>query len=71
MYILFLITSIFLLLYLFSYPFIVKKYKSPLKLSDNNLAFYISFNPNNKKNIKGKLSVCRPISYIIEFNITL
>jgi len=49
MYIALVISSAFLLIYAFSYPFIIKESKSPLKLEDNNLAFYISFNKNNKK----------------------
>jgi len=49
MYIIFLVSVSFILLYFLIYPFIIKKNKEPLKLSDNNLAFYISFNSHNKK----------------------
>ena len=49
MYIALIISISFIALYIIIYPFIIKHNKAPLKLEDNNLAFYISFNSNNKK----------------------
>ena len=49
MYIALIISLSFIALYIIIYPFIIKHNKAPLKLEDNNLAFYISFNSNNKK----------------------
>ena len=49
MYIIFAVTSGAILLYSLFYIIFVKKNKKPLKLEDNNLAFYVSLNKNNTK----------------------
>ena len=45
MYIIFLVSASFIFLYFLIYPFIIKKNKEPLKLSDNNLAFIFHLTP--------------------------
>ena len=49
MYILFAVFGGAIILYSLFYIIFLNKNKQPLKLEDNNLAFYVSFNKNNTK----------------------
>ena len=49
MYILLAVFATSVLLYLVFYMIYVRRNKAPLQLEDNYLAFYVSFNRNNKK----------------------
>ncbi len=49
MYLMLYISLSFIAVYFFIHLFLIKRNKSPLKLEDNYLAFYVSFNKHNKK----------------------